>query len=59
MCYSIDSILCFGGAGWGVAVWPRGMWDLSFLIRDQTLTLGTGRQSEPLDYQGSPTSAPS
>ena len=37
--------------------WPWGIWDLSFLIRDQTCTLCLGKEeSRPLDSQRSPLS---
>ena len=36
-------------------VTPHGIWDLSSLIRDQTLTLCIGSmESLPLNHQGSP-----
>ena len=34
----------------------QGTWDLSSLRRDQTCNPCTGRQSQPLDHQGSPCS---
>ena len=38
ICYNIPSILCF-------VFWPRSMWNLSSLIRDQTCTPCIGRRS--------------